>query len=170
MAYREVEILLVEDNPDDEFLILRALRKHKVSNKIHIARDGEEALDFLFCRGPYANNECPRNLRLILLDLKLPKISGLEVLAVVKQDPATKHIPVVLLTSSNLQEEMLKAYVDGANSFLQKPVDFDQFDDLIRQVGFYWMRVNKHPEQQLLIVAEEPDEGELCLSGSATSG
>lgn len=169
MPYREVEILLVEDNPDDEFLIMRALRKHKVSNKVHIVRDGEEALDFLFCRGAYEQSDCRRNLKLVLLDLKLPKISGLEVLAIVKQEAATKHIPVVLLTSSNLQEEMLKAYVDGVNSFLQKPVDFDQFDELIRQVGFYWMRVNKHPEQ-LLIVADEPDENDLCLSGSATSG
>src|SRR5688572_16169291 len=103
MSYREVEILLVEDNPDDEFLVLRALRKHKVTNKIHIVRDGEEALDFLFCRGPYSHSDCHRNLRLVLLDIKLPKISGLEVLAAVKQNPLTKRIPVVLLTSSNLQ-------------------------------------------------------------------
>jgi two-component system response regulator len=157
MAYREVEILLVEDNPDDEFLVLRALRKHQVSNKIHIVRDGEEALDFLFCRGQYAHADCQRNLRLVLLDIKLPKISGLEVLKAAKNDPRTKHIPIVLLTSSNLQEEMLRAYVQGANSFLQKPVDFDQFDELIRQVGFYWLRINQHPER-ILLVAEEPEE------------
>lgn len=169
MAYREVEILLVEDNPDDEFLILRALRKHKVSNKVHIVRDGEEALDFLFCRGPYEHTDCRRNLRLVLLDMKLPKVSGLEVLAALKQEPSTKHIPVVLLTSSNLQEEMLTAYLDGANSFLQKPVDFDQFDELIRQVGFYWLRLNKQPEE-LLIVSEFQDDGELALNEPRTSG
>src|SRR5947209_20410750 len=116
MRYCEVEILLVEDNPDDEFLVLRASRKHKVSNKIHVARDGEEALDFLFCRGKYENAECPHDLRLILLDLKLPKLNGLEVLAEIKNDERTKGIPTVLLTSSNLQEEMLRAYVGGANS------------------------------------------------------
>jgi two-component system, response regulator len=157
MRYREVEILLVEDNPDDEFLVLRALRKHRVSNRIHIVRDGEEALDFLFCRGKYEHRDCPRDLRLVLLDIKLPKVNGLEVLAEAKQDPRTRHIPIVLLTSSNLQEEMLRAYLDGANSFLQKPVDFDQFDDLIRQVGLYWMRVNKQPDE-LLLVAEEGDQ------------
>jgi two-component system, response regulator len=158
---REVEILLVEDNPDDEFLILRALRKHRVSNKIHIVRDGEEALDFLFCRGRYGREDCHHNLRLVLLDIKLPKVSGLEVLAEVKQDPRTRHIPIVLLTSSNLQEEMLRAYVDGANSFLQKPVDFDQFDELIRHVGFYWMRLNQKPGELLLVSREEENEDEV---------
>ena len=162
MAYREVEILLVEDNPDDEFLVMRALRKHKVSNKIHIARDGEEALDFLFGRGAYEDIDGQSNLRLVLLDIKLPKVSGLEVLAAVKQHPRTKHIPIVLLTSSNLQEEMLRAYVDGANSFLQKPVDFDQFDELIRNVGYYWLRINKQPEQLLLVACEPGEEqGEI---------
>jgi CheY-like chemotaxis protein len=160
MRYREVEILLVEDNPDDEFLVLRSLRKHNVSNKIHIVRDGEEALDFLFCRGDYEQSHARDNLRLVLLDIKLPKVSGLEVLAAAKQDPHTRHIPIVLLTSSALQEEMLAAYVDGANSFLKKPVDFDDFDELIRNVGYYWMRLNKHPEK-LLLVTEEPEEEEL---------
>ena len=155
---REVEILLVEDNPDDEFLVVRALRKHKVSNKIHVVRDGEEALDFLFCRGLYAARSFDRSLKLVLLDVKLPKVSGLEVLAEVKKNPDTQHIPIVLLTSSALQEEMLRAYVDGANSFLQKPVDFDQFDDLIRHVGYYWMRLNKNPEQLVLVADVEPGE------------
>ena len=159
MRYREVEILLVEDNPDDEFLILRALRKHKVSNKIHVVRDGEEALDFLFCRGRYEEGHCSHDLRLILLDLKLPKLNGLEVLAEIKNDERTKSIPTVLLTSSNIQEEMLSAYVGGANSFLQKPVDFEHFDDLIRHVGFYWMRLNKKPDT-ITLVAEEPENGE----------
>jgi CheY-like chemotaxis protein len=162
MALREVEILLVEDNPDDEFLVMRALRKHRVSNKIHVARDGEEALDFLFCRGQYAQTQagCTSDLKLILLDVKLPKINGLEVLAEIKKDPRTKHLPVVLLTSSHLQEEMLRAYTDGANSFLQKPVDFDHFDELIREVGYYWMRLNQHPGHITLVV-DEPDENEF---------
>jgi two-component system, response regulator len=155
---REVEILLVEDNPDDEFLVLRALRKHNVSNKIHVVRDGEEALDFLFARGRYKDAAYDRTLKLVLLDVKLPKVSGLEVLAEVKKNPATQHIPVVLLTSSALQEEMLRAYVDGANSFLQKPVDFDHFDDLIRHVGYYWMRLNQNPEQITLVADVEPAE------------
>lgn len=159
----EVEILLVEDNPDDEFLVLRALRKHKVSNKVQVVRDGEEALDFLFCRGSYEQSEpanCERGLKLVLLDLKLPKLSGLEVLAAIKQNPATRHLPVVLLTSSNLQEEMLRAYLGGANSFLQKPVDFDHFDELIRQVGYYWMRLNQNPEQITLVADVSGEEQE----------
>jgi len=162
MAYREVEILLVEDNSDDEFLVLRALRKHNVSNKIHVARDGEEALDFLFARGNYQESDCIDNLKLVLLDLKLPKVSGLEVLEEIKNNSRTKRIPVVLLTSSHQQEEMLKAYLGGANSFLQKPVDFDHFDELIRQVGFYWMRLNQHPEV-ITLVAEEPEAPETAM-------
>jgi CheY-like chemotaxis protein len=151
MPFREVELLLVEDNPDDEFLVLRALRKHNVSNKVHVVRDGEEALDFLLKRGAYEHQHGNNSLKLVLLDIKLPKISGLEVLAEMKQHPDTRHIPVVLLTSSRLQEEMLRAYVDGANSFLQKPVDFDQFDELIRHVGYYWIHLNRNPEQITLV-------------------
>lgn len=162
MPFREVEILLVEDNPDDEFLVLRALRKHKVTNRVHVTRDGEEALDFLFSRGAYENSNFRDRLKLVLLDIKLPKISGLEVLAEVKQHPDTQHIPVVLLTSSRLQEEMLRAYVEGANSFLQKPVDFDQFDELIRQVGYYWVHVNRHPEQ-ITLVADVAGESQAEL-------
>jgi two-component system, response regulator len=157
---REVEILLVEDNPDDEFLVLRALRKHNVSNKVHVVRDGEEALDFLLGRGRYESSGFDRTLKLVLLDVKLPKVSGLEVLAEVKKNPGTQHIPVVLLTSSALQEEMLKAYVDGANSFLQKPVDFDHFDELIRHVGYYWTRLNKNPDQITLVADVAPTEDE----------
>ena len=151
MAFREIEILLVEDNPDDEFLVLRALRKHRVTNKVHVVRDGEEALDFIFCRGRYERGECWQNLKLVLLDIKLPKLTGLEVLAEIKGNAETRHLPVVLLTSSRLQEEMLRAYVEGANSFLQKPVDFDQFDELIRHVGYYWVHLNQ-PDQITLVV------------------
>ena len=162
---REVEILLVEDNPDDEFLVLRALRKHKVSNRVHVVRDGEEALDFLFARGAYEHQVSSDRLKLVLLDIKLPKISGLEVLSEIRQNPDTRHIPVVLLTSSRLQEEMLRAYVDGANSFLQKPVDFDQFDELIRHVGYYWVNLNRNPEQITLVaeVAGDKQEEDLVV-------
>ena len=165
MSFREVEILLVEDNPDDEFLVLRALRKHKVSNRVHVVRDGEEALDYLFLRGPYQQDHGNPRLKLVLLDVKLPKMSGLEVLAEIKQDPRTKHLPVVLLTSSRMQEEMLRAYVDGANSFLQKPVDFDHFDELIRHVGYYWVHINQNPEQITLVadVSGEDEKRELAF-------
>src|SRR5690242_13173867 len=122
MPYREIEILLVEDNPDDEWLAMRALEKNNVSNKIHVVRDGEEALDFLFSRGKYENEDSKRNLRLILLDIKLPKVDGLEVLQQIKNHKTLRSIPVVLLTSSKQQEDMLRAYTDGANSFLQKPI------------------------------------------------
>ena len=158
MPFREVEILLVEDNPDDEFLVLRALRKHKVSNRVHVVRDGEEALDFIFGRGKYAGGEIRDALKLVLLDLKLPKVNGLEVLEEIKRNPETKHLPVVLLTSSRLQEEMLRAYVGGANSFLQKPVDFDHFDELIRHVGYYWVHVNQHPGEITLVADVAGDE------------
>ena len=157
MAFREVEILLVEDNPDDEFLIVRALRKHDVSNRIHVARDGDEALDFLFCRGRYEGRDCDQLLKLVLLDVKLPGMSGLEVLAQIRQNEFTCGIPVVLLTSSAIHEEMLKAYVQGANSFLQKPVDFDSFDELIKHVGYYWLRLNKNPDKLTLVADVEDD-------------
>lgn len=163
MAFREVEILLVEDNPDDEFLVLRALRKHKVSNQVHVVRDGEEALDYLFSRGRYAGRS-HEDLKLVLLDVKLPKVNGLEILAEIKKNPETRHLPVVLLTSSRLQEEMLRAYVEGANSFLQKPVDFDHFDELIRDVGYYWVHVNQHPGEITLVADVMGDEPEGALA------
>jgi two-component system, response regulator len=161
MQHREVEILLVEDNPDDEFLAMRAFRKHKVSNKIHVVRDGEEALDFIFCRGACANQNSCRNLKLVLLDLKLPKINGLEVLEAIKSNPQTCHIPVVLLTSSKEQEEMLRAYTSGANSFLHKPIHFEEFDALIKNVGFYWVNVNSSPN--LLLVEAPAEENEEAV-------
>ena len=167
MPFREVEILLVEDNPDDEFLVLRALRKHNVSNRVHVVRDGEEALDFLFSRGAYEQEDSRDALKLILLDVKLPKRSGLEVLAEIKQHPGTRHLPVVLLTSSRLQEEMLRAYVDGANSFLQKPVDFDQFDELIRHVGYYWVHLNQNPEE-ITLVADVGEDRENAQFANAS--
>ena len=136
---------------------MRALQKNNVSNRIHVVRDGEEALDFVFCEGKYEAEECRRDLRLILLDIKLPKIDGLEVLQRIKKDPRTCTIPVVLLTSSKQQEDMLRGYMTGANSFLQKPIAFHDFDELMRTVGFYWVRLNQCPGK-IVLVSDDSSE------------
>lgn len=140
----EVEILLVEDNPADLELTLIALRASKLANTIHIARDGAEALDFLFCQGAYASRgfSVPK---VVLLDLKLPKVDGLEVLQAIRDDERTKWLPVVVLTSSSEQKDILRSYKLHVNSYIQKPVDFDQFHQTIRQLGFYWLVVNHAP-------------------------
>jgi CheY-like chemotaxis protein len=142
MKEREaVEILLVEDNPADIELTLLVLQQHKLANSIHVVRDGEEALDYLFYRGAYSlrGNGTPR---LVLLDLKLPKVSGLEVLAEMKKDARLRTIPVVVLTSSKEDRDLMESYQLGVNSYIQKPVDFDQFREVVGQVGMYWMVVN----------------------------
>ena len=139
----EVEILLVEDNADDVELCLHALRKEKLSNKIHVARDGQEALDFLFIRGqPHVSP------RLVLLDLKLPKVDGIQVLREIKGNPETRALPVVILTSSREERDLVDSYQLGVNSYLQKPVDFDEFRSMVKQIGFYWMVVNLVPPMQ----------------------
>jgi two-component system, response regulator len=138
--HTEIEILLVEDNPDDVELCLHALRKEKLSNMIHVARDGQEALDFLFDRAERAPETLPK---LVLLDLKLPKVDGIQVLREVKNNPLTRCIPVVVLTSSREERDLVDSYWLGVNSYLQKPVDFDQFRDMVKQMGFYWMVVNQ---------------------------
>jgi CheY-like chemotaxis protein len=145
MPKDQIEILLVEDDPDDLELTTRALNEEHVCNQIHIARDGEEALDYLFCRGPYQARDPLRHPRLILLDLKLPKVDGLEVLAQVKADPKTQAIPVVILTSSRQEQDLVRGYKLGANSYIQKPVDFDQFQKTIKELGYYWLLVNQQP-------------------------
>ena len=142
---RKVEILLVEDNKDDVELTLHALRKENLANHIHVARDGEEALDFLFCTGSYADRSFDRPPRLVLLDLKLPKIDGMEVLRRLKADPRTQTIPVVILTSSKEERDLVQGYGLGANSYIQKPVDFDQFRATVKNVGFYWLLINQAP-------------------------
>jgi CheY-like chemotaxis protein len=142
---REVEILLVEDSPEDLELALHALHAEHLCNHIEVARDGEEALEFLFCRGPHSKRDPEQNPKLILLDLKLPKVDGLEVLRQIKDDPRTKAIPVVILTSSKQEQDLVRGYQLGTNSYILKPVDFDQFRTTIKQLGYYWLLVNQAP-------------------------
>lgn len=141
-----VEILLVEDDPSDLRLTMHALRGENLGNQIAVARDGEEALDFLFCRGQYVDRS-PNNPRLVLLDLKLPKVDGLQVLREIKASTATQSIPVVVLTSSREEKDMIESYQLGVNSYIQKPVDFEQFREAIRILGLYWMVVNQPPPE-----------------------
>lgn len=141
-----VEILLVEDNSNDLELALRALTKAKVSNRIQIARDGEEALQFVFGEGPHAGRKLSDGPQVILLDLKLPKIDGLEVLKRLKGDPRTRKIPVVILTSSKEQRDLVASYDLGVNSYIVKPVNFEQFTKAVSELGFYWLLLNQPPE------------------------
>jgi len=141
----EVEILLVEDNPDDAELTLRALKKYHVANNIVHVSDGEEALDFLYARGAYKGRTCPQLPRLMLLDLNLPKINGLEVLKIIKSDPATRLIPITVLTSSKEERDIVESYQLGVNSYIVKPVEFDKFMEAIRDLGLYWLLLNQPP-------------------------
>ena len=141
----ELDILLVEDNQDDMDLALHALRRENLANHISIARDGEEALDFLFCSGAHVARSFEHPPKLVLLDLKLPKVDGLEVLKQIKSDPRTRSICVVLMTSSREERDMVSGYHLGANSYLQKPVDFDEFRKMVKLVGLYWLVVNRPP-------------------------
>ncbi len=139
-------ILIVEDDPDDEALLLRALKKANISNGINVVRDGAEALDYLFKTGPYADRG-GGNPAVVLLDLKLPKIDGLEVLRRIREDDRTRHQPVVILTSSDEQEDMTRGYELGANSYVRKPVEFDSFAQAVTQLGLYWLLLNEPPPE-----------------------
>jgi two-component system response regulator len=141
-----IEILVVEDNPDDLELMLRALRASKISNRIHVARDGAEALEFIFCEGPHAGRKIEDVPRLILLDLKLPRVDGLEVLERIKGDPRTKTIPVVILTSSKEQKDVIESYRLGVNSYIVKPVNFEGFAAAVGELGLYWLLLNHPPK------------------------
>jgi CheY-like chemotaxis protein len=138
-------ILLVEDNPDDEALAIRALKRHHIGNEIVVAHDGVEALDYLFCTGMYADRDIANKPSVVLLDLKLPRIDGLEVLRRVREDPRTKFLPVVVLTTSSEEGDLLNSYSLGCNSYICKPVDFVQFSEAIRQLGMYWLLMNEPP-------------------------
>jgi two-component system, response regulator len=142
---QSVDILLVEDNPDDMDLALHALRKEKLANSIFVARDGEEALDFLFCTGAFSQRTFDHPPKLVLLDLKLPKIDGLQVLKQVKSDPRTRTIPIVIMTSSKEERDLVEGYNSGVNSYIQKPVDFSQFRDTVKTLGLYWLVINQPP-------------------------
>ena len=139
-------ILLVEDNPDDEVLTRRALKKNNIGNEIIVARDGVEALDYLFGQGAYEGRDLSVMPQLVLLDLKLPRIDGLEVLRRVRADERTKLLPVVILTSSREQQDLVDGYGYGANSYIRKPVDFAQFVEAVRQLGLYWLVLNETPQ------------------------
>ena len=141
----EVEILLVEDNPNDVELTLRALKKHNITNKVHVVKDGAEALEYIFATGAYAHRKIEDHPRVILLDLKLPKVDGLEVLRQIKSREQTKMIPVVVLTSSKEERDLVESYRLGANSYIAKPVDFESFVKAVADLGLYWLLLNQPP-------------------------
>ena len=140
-----VEILIVEDNPSDAEMALRAFKKNNLTNKILVVEDGEEALDYLYCKGQYATKNNESQPKIILLDLKLPKINGLEVLKEIKTHPKTKIIPVIVLTSSKEESDIIESYQLGVNSYIVKPVDFEKFVEAVRDLGFYWLLLNQLP-------------------------
>jgi two-component system response regulator len=148
MKMKNTMILLVEDNPQEVDLTLRALRKNSIGDRVVVARDGVEALDFLFCTNSYADRD-PLDLpNLILLDIKIPKLDGLEVLRRIRADERTHMLPVVILTSSNEQKDLIEGYKGGANSYIRKPVEFNQFEDYVKQLGRYWLTINEAPPDQ----------------------
>jgi two-component system response regulator len=141
-------ILLVEDNPDDVELTLRALAKNRIANEVVVVTDGQEALDWLHCDGPYAGRDASEQPALVLLDLKLPKVDGLQVLEQMRKDPRTRLLPVVMLTSSKEERDVIASYDLGANSYVRKPVDFNEFVEAARQLGLYWLMINEAPPRR----------------------
>jgi two-component system response regulator len=145
MIENDIEILLVEDNPNDVELTLHAFKKYNLANRIQVLRDGAEALDYIFATGAYAERDVNERPKVILLDLKLPKVDGLEVLKRIKSDSQTKTIPVVVLTTSREERDIVDSYQLGVNSYIRKPVDFDQFTESVRTIGLYWLLLNQLP-------------------------
>lgn len=143
MPDHNVEILLVEDNPNDVKLALHAFKTHNLANQVHVVRDGAEALEFIFCTDRHAHRQMANGPKVILLDLKLPLVDGLEVLRRVKGDPRTQAIPVVVMTSSKEETDIVESYKLGVNSYIVKPVDFDQFTETVRRLGYYWLLINQ---------------------------
>jgi two-component system response regulator len=144
----EKRILLVEDNPDDEALTLRALQKNNILNPVVVARDGEEALDYLFARGPFGERDVRDLPAVVLLDLKLPKVDGHEVLRQVRADERTRPVPIVILTTSREEQDIVESYGSGANSYVRKPVDFSEFVKAVGQLGVYWLMLNEAPPRR----------------------
>jgi CheY-like chemotaxis protein len=142
---KEIEILLVEDNPNDVELALRALKKHNLANKVHVVKDGAEALEYIFGTGSYASRDVNNKPKVVFLDLKLPKVDGLEVLRRIKSDERTKVIPIVVLTSSTEERDIIESYQLGVNSYIVKPIDFDKFMDAVSELGLYWLLLNHPP-------------------------
>ena len=161
MTTNEVDILLADDSQDDIALTLHALRAENLANRVFVARDGEEALDFLFCRGAFAQRSFEHPPKLVLLDLKLPKVDGMEVLKQVKSDARTRTIPIVIMTSSKEERDLVAGYNLGANSYIQKPVDFDQFRETVNSIGLYWLVINQPVPVSL---ADEVAKAELISS------
>jgi len=153
-------ILLAEDNADDEELTLRALRKSHITNEVVVARDGQEALDYLFATGPHATRDAGNQPQVVLLDINLPKVNGLEVLKRIRADRRTRTLPVVMLTSSAEERDRMTAYDRFVNSYIQKPVDFDQFSEAVRELGLYWLVLNQPPPYPREAAHEEPVESE----------
>ena len=156
MNSKDLDILLVEDSQDDVDLALHTLKREKLANNIQVVRDGEEALDFIFCRGAFTHRTFEHPPKLVLLDLKLPKVDGMEVLKQIKADLRTRIIPVVVMTSSKEERDLVASYHLGANSYIQKPVDFDQFRETVKTVGLYWLVINQPP-----VAEPEPRKADL---------
>ncbi len=165
MNENAVEILLVEDNPNDVELTLHAFKKNHISNHLHIVRDGAEALEFIFCTGAYAERSIDSTPKVILLDLKLPKVDGLEVLRRIKEDPRTQATPVVVLSSSREDRDLVESYRLGVNSYIVKPVDFEKFTEAVNQIGLYWQLLDQSPTYRVdlsrLNLGDSPTEGPL---------
>lgn len=151
MLQKPVDILLVDDNPDDVELALYALERNQLTNHIHVVSDGIEALEFLHCTGKYANRKCANNPKLVLLDLKMPKLNGLEVLKEIRSNELTAGIPVVILTTSNEERDLIESSRLGVNSFIVKPIDFEQFSEAVRQLGYYWLLLNERPSSKAVV-------------------